>query len=133
MSFLLDTNTCSAFLKNPRALFSAFVQHLGNLATTTIVLAELFAWAYRRDDPRPLIGSIENELLRELKLLDFDHACAQRFGELRGAQLKQGAVVNPVDMMIVSVALQHDLTVVTHNVRHFQAIPGLRVENWLES
>ncbi len=33
--------------------------------------------------------------------------------------------------MIASVALAHDLTLVTHNLKHFSEIPGLRVEDWL--
>jgi predicted nucleic acid-binding protein len=35
-------------------------------------------------------------------------------------------------LRIAAVALQHGLTIVTGNVRHFSGIPGLAVENWLE-
>ena len=38
-----------------------------------------------------------------------------------------------VDLMIASVALFHDLTMVTHNTADFQNIPGLRLEDWLEA
>jgi tRNA(fMet)-specific endonuclease VapC len=36
-----------------------------------------------------------------------------------------------VDLMIVSVALVYDLTLVTHNTADFQSIPGLRLVDWL--
>jgi len=48
VSFLLDINTCSAHLKDDRALFHRFMQHAGNLYLSRIVLAELYAWAYGR-------------------------------------------------------------------------------------
>jgi len=50
---------------------------------------------------------------------------------IRGSLLRQGIRVSPVDLMIASVALVHDLTLVTHNTRDFQNIPGLRLEDWL--
>jgi predicted nucleic acid-binding protein len=37
-----------------------------------------------------------------------------------------------VDLMIAAVALVHDLTLATHNVKHFQAVPNLRIVDWLE-
>lgn len=132
MNYLLDTNVCSAFVKRPSSLFHKFVQHSGRLATTTIVLAELSAWAYRRQRPDTLLRPIENELLSEVTLLDFDRRCANRFGRLRAELLSQGIGGNPVDLMFAAVALEHDLTLVTHNVRHFEPIPGLRVEDWLQ-
>ena len=35
--------------------------------------------------------------------------------------------------MIASIALRHNMTLVTGNTRHFSRVPGLRVENWLET
>ena len=45
MSFLLDTDTCSAHLKRPAGLIHRFVQHSGRLYISTIVLGELYTWA----------------------------------------------------------------------------------------
>ncbi|HVW01713.1 MAG TPA: type II toxin-antitoxin system VapC family toxin, partial [Planctomycetaceae bacterium] len=63
--------------------------------------------------------------------LDFDSGCAEQYGQLRAQLLDTGTPVDPRDLMIASTALHHNLTVVTHNLRHFEVIPGLRVENWL--
>jgi predicted nucleic acid-binding protein len=43
----------------------------------------------------------------------------------------QGITVSPVDLMIGSIALVHDLTLVTHNTNDFRHIPGLRLDDWL--
>ena len=55
MSFLLDTDTCSAHLKRPAGLAHRFMQYSGGLAIATITLAELYAWAYHRANPTPVL------------------------------------------------------------------------------
>jgi tRNA(fMet)-specific endonuclease VapC len=39
--------------------------------------------------------------------------------------------VSRMDLMIASVALVHNLTLVTHNTADYQSIPGLRLDDWL--
>ena len=131
MSFLLDTDTCSFHLKRPSGLIHRFVQHSGRLCLPTIALAELYAWAYRRAKPTTLLSAIANDLLSSVIVLDFDSACAEEFGKVRGVLLQQGVHVATPDLMIASVALVHNLTLVTHNTADFHNIPGLRIDDWL--
>ena len=130
MSHLLDTNICSAHLRRPGGLAHQFLQHVGRLFIPTVVLGELYAGAYHIGDPTDLLQRIE-DLLEDVNVLDFDHVCAKKFGEIRGPLLRQGISVPAVDLMIGSVALVHDLTLVTHNTTDFQNIPGIRLEDWL--
>ena len=132
MSYLLDTNICSAHLKRSAGLTHYFVQHSGRLSVPTIVVGELYTWAYHHPSPRPLIDRIENDLLSDIVVLDFDKACSIEYGRLNGQLLRRGVVVTPPDLMIAATALVHDLTVVTHNTRDFQSIPHLRLEDWLQ-
>jgi tRNA(fMet)-specific endonuclease VapC len=131
VSFLLDTNICSMHLRRSAGLSHRFIQHSGRLHLPTIELGELYTWAYRRADPRPLLLLIEHELLSALNVLTYDSICAERFGIERAGLLRKGIVVDPADLMIASVALVHDLTLVTHNTADFQQIPNLRLEDWL--
>lgn len=132
MSFLLDTNICSAYLKQRPGLFHRFQQHMGHMAIPSIVLAELFDWAYRYDDPQYRIELLEKTILSEAAVLDFDSPCAKCFGQLRSTLAKQGIAFNSLDLMIASVALTHDLTLVTHNTKHFMHVPHLRLVDWLQ-
>jgi tRNA(fMet)-specific endonuclease VapC len=131
MSFLLDTDTCSAHLKRPAGLTHRFVQHAGLLYIPTIVLGELYTWAYHRSRGAALVKKIRNDLLQDLTVLDFDQRCAEQFGKLRGTLMKKGVSVSRMDLMIASVALVHDLTVVTHNTADYQRVPKLRLADWL--
>ena len=130
MSFLLDTDICSAHMKRPAQLAHRFVQYTGRLSIPTIVFGELSAGAYKHPNPTRLLNLI-SDLLQELTILDFDAACAERFGRERGTLLQQGISVSRMDLMIASVALIRDLTLVTHNTADYQHIPGLRLDDWL--
>jgi tRNA(fMet)-specific endonuclease VapC len=131
MSFLLDTDTCSAHLKRPSGLMHRFVQHSGGLYIPTIVLGELYTWAYQRQNPSPVIQRIEADLLPDVTVLGFDSDCAKEFGRLRGQLLQQGISVSRMDLLIASVALIHNLTLVTHNTADYRNVPGLRLDDWL--
>jgi tRNA(fMet)-specific endonuclease VapC len=81
----------------------------------------------------PVVKRIEDDLLVDVVVLDFDTACAEQFGKTRANLLRQGISVPTADLMIGSVAMVHDLTLVTHNTADFRNIPGLRLDDWLTS
>jgi tRNA(fMet)-specific endonuclease VapC len=130
MNFLLDTDTCSAHMRRPAKLGHRFIQYTGQLAISSVTLAELYAGAYKHSQVNRLLGLI-GDLLQEVQVIDFDSACAEKFGQVRGTLLQQGISVPTVDLMIASAALVHNLTLVTHNTADYQNIPGLRLDDWL--
>lgn len=130
MSFLLDSDICSTYLRRPGGLFHRFMQHGGRLWISTFTLSDLYTWAYKQDDPTFILDKIR-DFRRDISVRSFDEACALELGKVRGSLLRQGIRVSPVDLMIACVALVHDLTLVTHNTKDFQNIPGLRLEDWL--
>lgn len=130
MSFLLDINIVSAHFKRPTRLVHRFMQHSGQMAIPTVVLGELYDWAYRRNDPTPILESIRL-LIETVEVLDFDPECAEQFGRLRASLSQDGSRIDSIDLMIASVALTHDLTLVTNNTVHFTPIRGLRLVDWL--
>ena len=75
MAFLLDTNIVSTHLNRRGGLTHRFLQYSGRLYISTVVVGELYAWAYLRPDPLGFIARIENELLPDLIVLDFDRHC----------------------------------------------------------
>lgn len=128
MTHLLDTDTCSAHMRRPAGLAHRFFQYAGGLAIASVTLAELYTGAYHH--PTRLLPLIA-DLLQDVAVLDFDSSCAEQFGRVRGALLQQGIQVATADLMIASVALVHNLTLVTHNTADYRNIPGLRLDDWL--
>jgi tRNA(fMet)-specific endonuclease VapC len=130
VSFLIDTDICSAYLKGDGRVFNRFLQHSGGINVSAITLAELYSWALRaKAPPGRLVGVAE--LLSEANVLPVDRDVARRFGEVRASLLDRGHPIATPDLLIASTAILHDLTVVTHNTAHFAPVAGLRVEDWL--
>ena len=130
MSFLLDTDICSAHLKQNQLVTSRFMQHLGRLSVSAITVGELYTWAFRASASPKLI-QIVVDLFNDVDILEVTHDVAHQFGRLRAAQLDAGQPKPLMDMMIAATALAHGLTLVTHNTQDFANIPGLTVVDWL--
>ena len=100
--------------------------------TSSVTLGELVYGAYKlqaRTDY--LLQQLEETLLPNLPVLPFDSAAARHYGQVRAELERRGMGVGDADLRIGCIALARGFTMVTGNVRHFQRIPGLTVENWL--
>jgi tRNA(fMet)-specific endonuclease VapC len=129
MSFLLDTDTCSAHLKSG-ALTHRLVQYCGRLHISTITLAELYTWALRaKAGAHRLTGVLD--LLNDFVVIDLTPDVARKFGEVQASLLDTGQRAPQMDLLIGATALIHSLIVVTHNQQHFKKIPGLSLDDWL--
>lgn len=73
MNFLLDADICSAHMRRPARLAHRFVQYTGQIAISSITLAELFAGAYKHSQVHRLLALIA-DLLQEVRVIDFDSA-----------------------------------------------------------
>jgi len=54
----------------------------------------------------------------------------EEFGRLRALLRRQNQLIGDMDLAIAATALTHSLTLLTHNARHFQRIPGLQLDDW---
>ncbi len=135
MTFLLDTDILSNLLK--RTPSTILIAKLASVPpeqqfTSSITLGELFYGAHRlQERATHLLQQLNEALLPNLPVLPFDAAAARRYGALRAELERKGTPLGDADLRIGAIALVRDLTMVTGNVRHFQRIPGLIVENWL--
>jgi len=130
MSFLLDTDICSALFRRPGGLAHRFMQHSGRLYISAVSLAELYSGAFHLPAPQPLLAKIA-DLLVDVTLLEFDGTCAMEFGKVRGGLLQSGIRVPTADLMIAATALANNHTLVTHNTADYRHIPALRLDDWL--
>jgi len=99
---------------------------------TAVTLAELLYGAERVEKPH-LVERARSHVPAAQHVLPFDEAAAKIYGPLRARLEREGRRLADADLMIAATVLSRDLTLVTGNVRHFGRVPGLHVENWLES
>jgi tRNA(fMet)-specific endonuclease VapC len=75
-------------------------------------------------------GSHLGRIADLLRVLPFDEGGARVYGKVRSQLEKLGTPIGALDTLIGAHALSARATLVTNNVREFERIPGLRVENW---
>ena len=103
------------------------LQHQG-LGLSGAALAEIYRGVYYSRDPeeseRSLIAFLES-----VSLIGIDEETAKIFGRERGRLRAGGMLIGDVDLCIAATALQHGMMLLTNKRRHFERIPGLRIES----
>ena len=130
---LLDTNVLSEVLRKQPSL--AVMRALHALRpeqrfASEVTRYELRVGAALRDDAGRLWQRTQQQVLTLVQWLPFDARAAMAAADV-GASLRQrGEPVEETDLFIAATALVHGFSVSTRNVRHFERVPGLMVENW---
>ncbi len=99
--------------------------------TTTITIAEVYYGIMKASNRARLHRVFEDVLLPRATILPFDFSAAKKYGDIRSVLEKQGAPLAHADLQIASIALSVNMTLITGNLKHFQRVPQLIVENWL--
>ena len=130
MKYLLDTDTLIFWLKgNKKVEETALSVGLAQLGYAVISHAELYFGAYNSEQIEKNLNAIEI-VKQKLTLIAFDAEAAQLFGKIKSDLKQQANIIMDADIMIASVALANDLTLITNNVKHFDRILQLKIENW---
>ena len=95
----------------------------GSVRLSAITTAELFSGA--RHSTR-----VVTAFCQPYQCLPFDDLCAEPYGPIRADLLSRGEHVPFMDLVIAATARAHDLILVTHHLRDFAPIVGLRLEDW---
>ncbi|NER06975.1 MAG: type II toxin-antitoxin system VapC family toxin [Okeania sp. SIO3C4] len=129
--YLLDTNVCIVYMKNKNSSVNNYFHRLESdkIAVCSVVKAELFYGSRRSNNPQKSLN-IQLLFLQQFVSLPFDDSCAEIYSIIRANLEKVGTPISSNDILIASIALVNDLTLVTHNVREFKRIEGLKIEDW---
>jgi tRNA(fMet)-specific endonuclease VapC len=99
--------------------------------TTTITIAEVYYGIMKASKRQRLLKLFEDVLLPRATILPFDFSAAKKYGEIRSFLEEQGTPLAHADLQIASITLSMNMTLITGNLKHFQRVPRLAVENWL--
>lgn len=100
------------------------------LAITAISVGELVYGAERSARPAEKLLELDT-MLAGVTVLAYDDPAAHRFGGLKVELERRGERLDDADLQIAAIVLSHGATLVSHNQRHFQRVPGLALEDWL--
>lgn len=130
---LLDTNICIHIINaRPAAVLQRFRNYrMGEIGICGVVAAEL-AYGVAKS------GSARNRqaldlFLAPLAILPFDEAAFWCYGDLRADLERQGTPIGALDTLIAAHALSLKAPLVTNNLKEFERVPGLQLDNWVTS
>lgn len=131
LKYLLDTNIVIYVIKRrPIEVLETFNKQHGRMAISTITLAELIHGAEKSQFPARNLSTVEDFCSR-LQVLSYSDAAAYHYGSIRAALEKIGQPIGVNDLHIAAHARSQGLVLVSNNLREFERVPGLLMENWV--
>ncbi|AGX88128.1 type II toxin-antitoxin system VapC family toxin [Candidatus Symbiobacter mobilis] len=132
MIWMLDTNICSYVMRTLPVTVQRRFESIGPeyLAISAVVLAELRYGAARHPTRSTLYFAEIDNFTSRLDVLAWTSHAADHYARLRATLERRGQPIGNMDMLIAAHALAENAVLVTHNVREFERVPGLTVENW---
>lgn len=130
LRYMLDTNFCIRVLRDrPPGMRERFNAEAGSLCISTVVLTELLYGAAKSALPRHNRDQVEHFAAR-LEVLPFDQEAADHAADIRATLEREGRMIGGYDVLIAGHARSRGVIVVTHNMREFTRVDGLRCEDW---
>jgi predicted nucleic acid-binding protein len=74
--------------------------------------------------------AIVESFISAFEIIAFNEVSCKIYARIRASLEKSGAHIGPMDLLIASIGLTHNFTLVTNNVKEFRRIKGLKLENW---
>lgn len=128
--FILDTDTCIYWLKGNENIEKSIIKHgPENVFITVITECELFYGAYKSTNREKNLEVIA-ALKKKIKTLHTGHNVSEIYGMIKTELESKGKILDDADLLIGSIALSNNASLVTNNMEHFKRIMGLKIENW---
>ena len=133
MTYMLDTNICIYAIKNrPEIVLQRLKENMQNgLCISAITLAEMQHGVEKSAQPEKNAAALMR-FVSILQVLPFDDGAAVEYGKVCAHLQRRGTPIGPMDTLLAAHAKAEGLTIVTNNVREFERVPGLKIENWAE-
>jgi len=134
MKFMLDTCILIHIIRerNLNIIRMLRTKMTGEVNMSAVTVAEMEYGAAKSSRPDENRDALY-QFLSPLNILPFDQNAAYEYGLIRSYLERKGMIIGSLDMMIAAHARSIPATIVSDNVREFERVPGLTVENWLRS
>ena len=130
MKYLLDSNICIHFFRGKFNVFQKLNEvGIENCAISEITLAELVLGAEKSNNPKKNHKLIE-KFVSQLTILPIFDAIPI-YGKEKARLQNEGKVISDFDLFIGCTSIENDLIMVTENVKEFERIESIKIENWI--
>lgn len=131
LRYLLDTNICIYIAKKkpPEVLRHFSALKPGEVGMSVITYGELYAGITKSKFADTSLQKLE-KLINIIPVQAMSLQTGQRYGEIRGLLEQSGTPIGNNDLWIASHALDLKIILVSNNLREFERVPDLELENW---
>lgn len=131
LKYMLDTNIAIYVIKRrPVNVLKTFNQHAGQLSISSITMAELMHGVEKSARPDHNLRQVEDFVSR-LTVLEYGTRAATQYGDIRAVLERKGTPIGVNDLHIAGHARSESLALVSNNLKEFERVEGLRLENWI--
>ena len=131
LKYMLDTNIVIYVIKRrPLDILSTFNRHAGQMCISTITFSELMHGAEKSEHREQNLRQVEDFVSR-LDVLPYGSKAAAHYGQIRADLGRKGTTIGINDLHIAGHARSEGLILVTNNLREFERVDALRLENWV--
>lgn len=130
--YFLDTNICIYLLNSRSGQLSARVRTESDLFISAVTYAEL-CYGIENGSPEraPECWSQLDMFTRLVETLPLTEGAGRLYGQVRAFLRKQGRLIGGNDLLIAAHAMSEDAVLVSNNLREFERVPNLKLENWV--
>lgn len=132
MAYLLDTNICIYYFKGLYKLQEK-IEKIGfeKFSISEITLAELVYGAEKSQNPGKNMKVVEDfaDKIPIIPILD----SIKIYGKEKARLKTKGAIISDLDLFIGATAIFHDMFLVTRNVKEFERMESIKIENWVDN
>lgn len=129
--YLLDTNICIYIAKHHPAIVRKRFESLAfdQIAMSVITFGEL-QFGVEKSQKREESLKTLDQLAKLIQISPLPEKAGECYGKIRNQLQKMGLMIGNNDLWIAAHAMAESWTLVTNNVREFQRIEDLDIENW---
>ncbi|MCA9414498.1 MAG: type II toxin-antitoxin system VapC family toxin [Candidatus Omnitrophica bacterium] len=128
--FILDTNTLIYYFKGVGRVAERLLSHSPKeVGIPTVVLYEIEVGIGKSTSPKKRREQLD-ELISRIALFPFGRHEALAAASIRVRLEKEGVPIGAIDNLIAGTVLANRGTLVTHNKKEFERVPGLVCEDW---
>jgi tRNA(fMet)-specific endonuclease VapC len=130
--FILDTNICIYIIKKqPASVLARFEQlQVGEVAMSLVTFGELEYGALRSQNQQKA-KQILNDITRFIPVLSMEQSVAEHYADIRADLAAKGKPIGNNDLWIAAHARSLDAILVSNNLKEFERVDGLKLENWV--
>ena len=133
MAYLIDTDIIIFALRGDKTVLAKFEENKTiPISISMITYAELVFGAKRSQNEQKNMIRVNH--IREIyPIEELNVGVMEVFADIKAKMYAKAIRIEDMDLFIAATAMYNDLTLVTNNTKHFENIPGLKLENWKRS